>query len=106
MTLPSIAHLQHGFAKIGIESSEKEKEKEKENRGIGRREGMAGQEESWRKRGEDEGDERGLILGPEPERPTISTTLPWETGETGKSVKDEKELRNQVFEALNEVRET
>ena len=104
MTLPSIAHLQHGFAKIGIESSEKEKEKE--NRGIGKREGIEGEEESWRKRGEDEGDERGLILGPEPERPRMSTLLPWETGETGNSVKDEKELRNQVFEALNEVRGT
>jgi len=111
MTLPSIAHLQHGFAKIGLEG----KEREKENRSIGggrmgrtsegRRSGVQGfEEDSKDSRGEGEEDDEGLILGPEPERPKMSAVLPWEAGELGRSVKDEKELRVQVLVALEEVR--
>lgn len=129
MCLPSIAHLQHGFAKMGIKEANSAASSSsslgKTAGGGGGRKSIAEMvggpltvEETERARrrtfdvgqassfdDEKENDESTLdTLGPEPEKPELDTRMPWEkTGDIGRVVKDEKELRLQVHKDIEHV---
>ncbi|GAA6056732.1 putative Cytoplasm protein [Rhodotorula toruloides] len=108
MALPSIQHLQHGFAKLGLKEVKKRGEagarrrsggtgEDKENEGrIGGLAGMAEEEEDG-----EEGFEG--VLGPEPPKPEVDLRMPWEKEGVEASLRDSKELRREAEEALDVV---
>ncbi|BGP06906.1 hypothetical protein JCM10049v2_002736 [Rhodotorula toruloides] len=111
MALPSIQHLQHGFAKLGLKEGKKRGVEGSQRRGGGMGEdkenegrlgGLAGTVE------DDEEGEEALegVLGPEPPRPEVDLRMPWEKEGIEASLRDTKELRREVVEALDVVCET
>ncbi|GAA5920814.1 hypothetical protein JCM1841_005107 [Sporobolomyces salmonicolor] len=118
MALPSIAHLQHTYAKLGLGNAPIagrnvgemvgalgiEERREARRRSNAIRASLTGGEgalEEEEEGGPQDGEE---MLGPEPEKPEVDTRMPWEkTGEAGRTVKDERELRREVLEGLENV---
>ncbi|GAA5900216.1 hypothetical protein JCM6882_002276 [Rhodosporidiobolus microsporus] len=121
MALPSIAHLQHGFARLSLQQQQGESKGKPRSvaemvggplsveeataarrRARERRSFIAGQGE-LQEEPEEEGEE--VLLGPEPDKPQRDTRMPWEKDglEGGTAVKGEKELRREVLDALEAV---
>ncbi|GJN87629.1 hypothetical protein Rhopal_000584-T1 [Rhodotorula paludigena] len=119
-SLPSIQHLQHGFAKLGL-LAEADAEADKGAPGVGR----TGDRRRSRPRGStalggsttsvDEHDEQResdrakvlQALGPEPERPVVDDRPAWqraeEAAEKETAVRDVAQLRSNAIDALDAV---
>ncbi|BGP46951.1 hypothetical protein JCM10450v2_002803 [Rhodotorula kratochvilovae] len=107
-TLPSIKHLQHGFAKMGILAERNQVDAAAQGTG-----GLAARRKSSgalqplvtmseaRGGGEDVLDE----LGPQPDKPEVDLRMPWEREQTqtGRTLKDAKQLRAETVEAIDAV---
>lgn len=105
MALPSIQHLQHGFAKLGLAEAKKRSEA-----GVRRRSGGNGDDK------ENEGGAGGLsgmpeededaldgVLGPEPPKPEVDLRMPWEKEDDRTTLRDARHLRREVEQALDIV---
>ncbi|GAA5858435.1 hypothetical protein JCM1840_001203 [Sporobolomyces johnsonii] len=119
MALPSIAHLQHTYAKLGLGNAPiagrnvgemvgalgVEERREARRRSNAIRASLTGGEGALEEEQEGDSQEDGEeMLGPEPEKPEVDTRMPWEkTGEAGRTVKDEKELRREVLQGMENV---
>ncbi|GAA6008535.1 hypothetical protein JCM10207_007148 [Rhodosporidiobolus poonsookiae] len=121
--LPSIKHLQHNFARLGLQGQSQaagagqprsvaemvgglsaDEVREARRKSSALRRSLAWAEGTLAE--EDEGEHEGAEawdLGPEPEKPQVDARLPWEKDDAGPAVMGERALRDEVLEVLESV---
>ncbi|GAA5840739.1 hypothetical protein JCM9279_001203 [Rhodotorula babjevae] len=103
-TLPSIHHLQHGFAKLGLLA---QADQGQPWPAPPRRTSSSGIAHPVEQAGPDEDDSDPLdALGPQPDKPVVDLRMPWERDEASArfiALKNEAQLRDEAYYALDAV---
>lgn len=107
-TLPSIKHLQHGFAKMGILAERNQVDAAVRGPGslaARRKSGGALQPLVTMSEARDGGEDVLDELGPQPDKPQVDLRMPWEReqAQAGSMLKDAKQLRAEAVEAVDAV---
>ncbi|GAA5945549.1 hypothetical protein JCM3775_002626 [Rhodotorula graminis] len=103
-TLPSIHHLQHGFAKLGLLAQAHPRAAPPPRRTSSSSNGVL---QPLEHESAVDGDGGAIDeLGPQPDKPVVDLRMPWERDEAltrSAVLKDEAQLRSEAYEALDAV---
>ncbi|GAA6052020.1 hypothetical protein JCM3770_002324 [Rhodotorula araucariae] len=108
-TLPSIQHLQHGFAKMSIlaEQTTSKADLAHGTASLAARRTSTGDLQTVVPTGATQEGEGDLLdkLGPQPNKPAVDLRMPWEQEEaqSGMTIKDARQLRGEALDAVEAV---